>query len=107
MKDQCIFTLASDTCVLGEPQSCGQNGTYYQYYGGVGKCGANNRFYKSDFKPRDLRTNPEVPEAPENSANNWAENWLENWKNTNASRGVFSGKIWLFKDFGLLDDITH
>ena len=68
MKSQCIFTLKATGCVLGEPQSCGQNGTFYQYYGGIGKCGVTSSFKRTNAgKPTDMRT------APSGAASNWAE----------------------------------
>ena len=42
-ESQCIFTMGAN-CDLGEPRTCGQNGTFYQYYGGLDRCGANNEF---------------------------------------------------------------
>ena len=56
-------------CELGEPRTCGQSGTFYQYYGGLDRCGATNVF-------------TEVVDT-------------SSW-DAGETRGVFAGRLWLF-----------
>jgi len=67
LKSECIFTLDS-VCAQGEPKKCGQNGTFYQYFGGLGRCGPSDSFQKA------VNTS--------------------DWK-SGKTRGIFSGRLWL------------
>ena len=58
-------------CPIGEPRTCGQNGTFYQYYGGLNRCGPTHNFNKIAK----------------------ADDWLNIEGET---QGIFSGKVWLF-----------
>ena len=81
-KSECILTLDSKTCTQGEPRSCTNtdaNGKkrYMQYYGGLDRCGLNDQFTKEVSTSADSL----------------------DWKITGKSQAIFTGKIWLFKNW--------
>ncbi len=66
-----LEATGADTCKnLGEPRSCEQNGTFYQYYGGLGKCGlvGDDKFSMTTDNTKDFtqewKSSTQIKEIP-------------------------------------------